>query len=133
MEKCINCKKRQIFNLKRKLCERCTKYLYRTGKNAPPNIRKINPKFSGSLRKDGYISILINGRRKLQHTLTMEKFIGRELYKNESIHHKNGVRNDNRIENLELWTNNQPSGQRVEDKINWAVNFLNLYGFKIER
>lgn len=37
---------------------------------------------------------------------------------------------DNRIENLELWTTQQPSGQRVEDKINWAINFLKEYGYE---
>ena len=40
----------------------------------------------------------------------------------------NGDRLDNRIENLELWTTSQPSGQRVEDKIAWAKEFLAEYG-----
>ena len=45
----------------------------------------------------------------------------------------NGVRDDNRIENLELWTTQQPSGQRVDDKIDWAIKFLKEYGYEITK
>lgn len=36
-------------------------------------------------------------------------------------------RNDNRIENLELWSVSQPAGQRIEDKVAWAKHLLALY------
>jgi HNH endonuclease len=57
----------------------------------------------------------------------MEQMIGRKLVNKENAHHKNGIRSDNRPENLELWSKSQPSGQRVEDKVQWAIEMLAFY------
>lgn len=81
----------------------------------------------GTVSTDGYRYATRNGRVVLMHREKMAEILGRPLLSSESVHHKNGQRSDNRPENLELWTRWQPAGQRVEDKVKWAVELLALY------
>ena len=70
----------------------------------------------------GYIQEKRDGRWHMRHRLVMEQVLGRPLLPTERVHHKNGNRQDNRPENLELWTGvgtskKDPHGVRVVDKV----------------
>ena len=95
-----------------------------------PKTKKRHGAPIGSTRfdGDGYVAVkMADNKWRRQHRVVMEGLLGRALLREEQVHHINGDRRDNDPQNLELWTNSQPSGQRVEDKLAWAREFIALY------
>lgn len=109
---------------KSKICKNC----YSKSKQYPYS-QKVH------ISKGGYLYVYYKAHpfadksgRVMEHRLIFEKKLGRYLLPFESIHHKNNVRSDNRVENLELWSGIQPTGARAEDLVKWAKDILRLYG-----
>jgi hypothetical protein len=83
----------------------------------------VAPSGSGYVNPSGYRILRRGGRNIQEHRLVMEQILGRPLESHENVHHMNGIRDDNRPENLELWITPQPYGQRAKDFVAWVVQF----------
>ena len=105
----------------------CSKHDYKFKRYGDPLAgRTFAPRGSGSTYKDtnGYVVERSGaGEKALQHRRVMAEVLGRPLRPFENVHHINGIRDDNRPENLELWVKPQPKGQRAADLVAWVVEY----------
>ena len=89
--------------------------------------------FGRHVKRNGYVWIsvpsLVTGKKHsiMEHRYVMEKSIGRSLYPEETVHHIDGNRQNNAPSNLELFSSRHGPGQRVADKVAFAIEILKLY------
>lgn len=107
------------YTSKKKYCKTCLSTVLSEGARggtSKPEIWDFVSEDRKIAKKDGYAFIRVDGVWQPEHRYIMEKMLGRPLIKGvESVHHINGIRDDNREDNLQLWLGGIRYGQRASD------------------
>lgn len=111
---CAQCGK-QFFR-PHKINKFCSRECYTAHRWGRPGKRRFTES------RTGYIVVTKGTWRQYEHRAIMEKEIGRKLRPEESVHHRNGIKDDNRPENLELWATKHLGGQRAAEQDIWSGN-----------
>lgn len=107
------------YNMKQKFCSKECGWKGRAW-------RPISP--DGYVHSSGYRKLVKRGGVQVyEHREIMSKRMGRPLRREESVHHKDGNKLNNELSNLELWSSKHLGGQRVVDKVQFAIEILTLY------
>lgn len=117
----------------RSLCD--DHYLALLGGANPAGATLVGPPRGGGWLSHGYVGVpvpaplrhRVGATQEAEHRLVMVVQLGRALEPDETVHHSNGDRLDNRPANLELWSTMHPKGQRIEDKVDFALEILQRY------
>ena len=138
-EQCGKTENRRAYNAKGRIKyysqqRYCSVECKNAGLAATAEKRFLSGEVGRHIKRNGYVWLSLpanlNGGIKgeiLEHRYVMEQHLGRKLLPEETVHHVNGDRQHNKIENLELFSSRHGPGQRVIDKIAFAIEMLRLY------
>jgi hypothetical protein len=106
--------KEDVLIRREKKCDNCQTIFYRFGDKKKYNFcsRKCSTEYmvgdkshsykGGTITAQGYKAIKLNGKYRLEHRLIMEEHLGRKLEPGEQVHHVDGDKLNNSIENLDI-------------------------------
>ena len=98
----------------------------KTTQRASAPVKRAWNDSGGYLNEQGYPMQYVNGKHRLSHRVIMQQHLGRPLKRNEIVHHKNGIKTDNRIENLEILSNGQHTSEHYRSANLWKLRCQGL-------